>query len=76
MVRAVLFQYHTWTFNRQRWPQEIAAYIDVSSATMIDVDSGQINAASTSITALSVTIPNGHSADHLIAVFVKPFLLK
>jgi hypothetical protein len=57
-------------------PQEIAAYIDVSSATLIDVDSGQINAASTSITALSVTIPNGRSADHLIAVFVKPFLLK
>jgi hypothetical protein len=57
-------------------PQEIAAYIDVSSATLIDVDSGQINAASTSITALSVTIPNGHSADHLIAVFVKPFLFE
>jgi hypothetical protein len=39
---------------------------------LIDVDSGQINAVSTSITA----IPNGHRADHLIAVFVKPFLLK
>jgi hypothetical protein len=39
-------------------PQEIAAYIDVSSATMIDVDSGQINAASTSITA-----PVGHDSE-------------
>jgi hypothetical protein len=72
MVRAVLFQYHTWTFKPATMHQEIAAYIEVSSATLIDVDSGQINAASTSITA----IPNGHSADHLIAVFVKPFLLK
>ena len=76
MVRAVLFQYHTWTFKPATMLQEIAAYINVSSATLIDVTVVRSTQPRPASRRLSVTIPNGHSADHLIAVFVKPFPLK
>src|SRR6185437_11858027 len=38
----------------------------------IDVNGGQSNAASTSVTAPSVTVPAGHAGDRLLALFAIP----
>jgi hypothetical protein len=64
---------YTWTFPAGNDAAGgIAAYIGVNTAAPIDVSNGQGNAASTNITAPSVTIPAGHNADRLLALFAIP----
>ena len=61
---------YTWTFSAGNDAAGgIADYSGVSTAAPIDVNGGQGNAASTSVTAPSVTVPEGHNADRLLAVF-------
>jgi len=61
---------YTWNFTAGNDAAGgIAAYTGVNTAAPIDVRGGQGNAASTSITAPSVTIPASHNADRLLALF-------
>src|SRR4029077_20494101 len=64
---------YTWNFSAGNDAAGgIAAYSGVNTVTPIDVTSGQANASSTSMTAPSVTIPTGHNADRLLAIFATP----
>jgi hypothetical protein len=64
---------YTWNFSAGNDAAGgIAAYSGVNTVTPIDVTSGQANASSTSMTASSVTIPAGHNADRLLAIFATP----
>ena len=61
---------YTWNFSAGNDAAGgIAAYSGVNTAAPIDVSGGQANASSTSMTAPSITIPAGHNADRLLAVF-------
>ena len=61
---------YTWNFSAGNDAAGgIAAYSGVNTAAPIDVSGGQANASSTSMTAPSITIPSGHNADRLLAVF-------
>jgi hypothetical protein len=64
---------YTWTFSAGNDAAGgIADYSGVNTAAPIDVNGGQGNAASTSVTAPSVTVPAGHNADRLLALFAIP----
>ena len=64
---------YTWNFTAGNDAAGgIAAYSGVNTATPIDVTGGQGNAASTSVTAPSITIPAGHNSDRLLALFAIP----
>src|SRR4029077_18574815 len=64
---------YTWTFSAGNDAAGgIADYSGVNTAAPIDVNGGQGNAASTSVTAPSVTVPAGHNADRLLAVVPGP----
>jgi hypothetical protein len=64
---------YTWNFTAGNDAAGgIAAYTGVNTATPIDVTGGHGNAASTSVTAPSITIPAGHNADRLLALFAIP----
>jgi hypothetical protein len=64
---------YTWNFTSGNDAAGgIAAYSGVNTAAPVDVISGQANAASTSVTAPSVTIAAGHNGDRLVALFAIP----
>src|SRR6185437_10544753 len=64
---------YTWTFSAGNDAAGgMVAYSGVNTASPIDVNGGQGNAASTSVTAPSVTVPAGHNADRLLALFAMP----
>ena len=61
---------YTWTFNAGNdGTAGIADFVGVSTVSPVEVNDGQSNASSTSITAPSITIASGHNADLLLEIF-------
>ena len=61
---------YTWTFNAGNdGTAGIADFVGVSTVSPVEVNDGQSNASSTSITAPSITIASGHNADLLLEMF-------